>query len=140
MFVVIVIVSTASFTANSFDFYFIQLLGVVLFGFGIFLRYWSIKSLGNAFTRGIDAKQDMILSSKGPYQLLRHPLYVGLGLIVLGFALFMQSPVAMMLSVSLFPIALWARIRKEESALELTLKGRYDQWKKKRWVVIPWIY
>ncbi|MBM7632448.1 methyltransferase family protein [Geomicrobium sediminis] len=142
LFAVIVIVATASFTANSFgfDFYFIQLLGVVLFGFGIFLRYWSIKSLGNAFTRGIDAKQDMVLSSKGPYQLLRHPLYVGLALIVFGFALFMQSPIAMMMSVSLFPFALWVRIRKEESALQLTLKGRYDQWKKKRWVVIPWIY
>lgn len=96
-----------------------------------FLRYWSIKSLGNAFTRGIDAKQDMVLSSKGPYQLLRHPLYVGLALIVFGFALFMQSPIAMMMSVSLFPFALWVRIRKEESALHLTLKGRYDQWKKK---------
>ncbi|EZH64909.1 hypothetical protein DH09_20590 [Bacillaceae bacterium JMAK1] len=140
LFAVIAIIATASITANTIDVYFIQLLGVLLFGFGIFLRYWSIKSLGKAFTRGIDVKQDMVLSSKGPYKVLRHPLYVGLGLIALGFALFMQSPVAIIMSLTLFPIALWIRIRKEESALELILKDRYEQWKKSRWIVIPWIY
>src|SRR5207245_7158625 len=55
--------------------------GLVLFVAGLFLRWWSIITLGRFFT--VDEK-DHELVERGPFRMVRHPSYTGVLLAFVG--------------------------------------------------------
>ena len=59
-------------------------LGTTLYCTGVGLRYWAAYTLGEWFSRDVQATAQQPLVAHGPYRRWRHPLYVGLWLIVVG--------------------------------------------------------
>ena len=116
-----------------------QISGIIFYILGLYLRYHASMLLGGAFTRHVTVESTMNLVSKGPYTHLRHPLYLGLFLLVIAFPLYAGNWIAVIVFLPLNLLGLLIRIRIEENALEKILP-HYKAWKKARYRIIPFIY
>ncbi|MFP3488608.1 isoprenylcysteine carboxylmethyltransferase family protein, partial [Staphylococcus sp. SIMBA_130] len=111
-----------------------------LYGSGIGLRYWGIQELGRFFSRNVIVEQKVDLVSSGPYRLLRHPLYTGLLLTLVGLPIYIGTWGGGILSFLLLVPALLYRIRIEERMLFDSVGETYHEWGKERYRLIPFIY
>lgn len=115
-------------------------IGLIIYGLGIILRYWSSILLGKYFTRSVSVKSEQTLVSRGPYRWLRHPLYLGLLLLTTGVPIYLGNLPAILFSLVFMFFALNKRIKYEERLLEKTLGEKYRRWKKNRAKLIPFLY
>lgn len=106
---------------------------------GLVLRYISIIYLGTYFTRDVEVSKDQNLVSKGPYRILRHPLYLGLYLLTISVPLFFANWLMTIVSMVIMFMILNVRMQIEEKLMEETLRKAYTIWKKKRYRFIPFI-
>ena len=141
-----VIFSTIQLSANNLgkmnvsDIYpFFQILALGFYLIGLLLRYRGSKALGENFTRHVAVSTSMNLVSSGPYQYLRHPLYLGLFLITLAFPIFVGNWLALVMGLPLLLIGFSWRMKVEELALT-KINPQYAEWLKQRYRFIPFIY
>jgi protein-S-isoprenylcysteine O-methyltransferase Ste14 len=141
-----VIITTIQLSANdwgkivTYEIYpFFQMLALGLYVIGLLLRYRGSKALGENFTRHVAVSTSMNLVSTGPYQYLRHPLYLGLFLITLAFPLFVGNWFALVIGLPLLVIGFSWRMKVEELALT-KIHPQYADWLKQRYRFIPFIY
>lgn len=115
-------------------------VGLLIYIMGLIFRYWSIRELGDLFTRGTEAEESQALVSSGLYNYLRHPLYLGLFLLTTGIPVFLQNFPVSLLSIFLMFFSLNNRMREEEALMEKVIGVRYKEWKKRRYRFFPFIY
>lgn len=111
-----------------------------LYGAGIFLRYWSMLVLKQEFTRHVHVSSSKTLVGHGPYRFIRHPLYSGLILCMIGISFYLAIWIGLAATIILVLPSILYRIKLEEKMLENVLGSTYVQWKNKRWILLPWIY
>lgn len=116
-----------------------QSLALILYSVGLWLRYRGSQLLGKHFTRHVAVSASMELVSTGPYRYLRHPLYLGLFLIVIAFPIYVGNLYAFIFSIPLLLVLFSWRMKIEENALRL-IHPTYSSWAKKRYRFIPFIY
>jgi protein-S-isoprenylcysteine O-methyltransferase Ste14 len=114
-------------------------------GLGLFIAGWLIISLvfrENAFAAPVVKRQEErghSVVDTGVYGVVRHPMYVGVALLMIGMALWLESYAAALLS--LIPIGiLAARILVEENFLKRELKGYEAYMRKVRYRLIPYVW
>ncbi len=110
---------------------------LVLAGGGLF-GTWGILALGKnltAFPRPIEGGS---LVTSGPYAYVRHPIYTGLILGTLGWALFRANLLGVGLAVLLFAF-FDLKSRQEERWLCETYGG-YGAYQRQVRKLIPWVY
>jgi protein-S-isoprenylcysteine O-methyltransferase len=115
-------------------------VGLVLFGLGLALRWYSIVHLGRYFTVNIAIHSRHEVIDTGPYSHIRHPAYAGALLAFVGLGLTLGNWVSLV--VVIVPI-FWAfarRMRREELALSNALGMPYTRymWRTKR--LVPFVY
>ena len=86
---------------------------------GIALRYWSMAALGPRWNTRVFVLRDAPLVARGPYRFLRHPIYLGVTLEVLGLGILCSAWITLAAVVPLHTIVTLRRIRLEEGALGL---------------------
>jgi protein-S-isoprenylcysteine O-methyltransferase Ste14 len=71
------------------------LIGLLIYFPAGILRYWSIKTLGDQWAIHLVSKpglgRDMVLVRKGPYKRIRHPIYLGHFLELVGIAVIFNA-------------------------------------------------
>jgi len=97
--------------------------GYILLLCGLLLRLWSILYIGG--------RKGSELQTKGPYSLVRHPLYLGSLLLGVGFALITNNLVVLGLVVLFFILQYTFTIRNEEQELIAIFGDRYLEYKRK---------
>ena len=115
-------------------------LGIVLFVFGLALRWYSIVYLGRYFTVDVAIAADHHVVDSGPYRLIRHPSYTGALLSFLGLGICFRNWDA--LAWAFMPptlMFLW-RIRIEESALIRALGDAYVNYCARTRRLLPFVY
>lgn len=117
-----------------------RVAGAVACAAGAGLRYWSILSLGEYFTIGVRATPDQVLVSRGPYRVLRHPLYLGLLLLTSGVALFVANPAALGVTLLAVTVTLRARVLVEERLMTSVIGERYTTWRNARFLLVPRVF
>lgn len=115
-------------------------IGIILYIAGISLRFWGIIRLGKQFTRNVNVIEGDTIVSSGPFRLLRHPLYTGLFVILLGVSCYSGSLLGLTIILSFFLPVLLKRISLEESMLRKAFGQDYEDWCKRRYRLIPYIY
>lgn len=65
----------------------VQTLGLIIFFLGLILAIWARLNLGKNWGMPMTEKQDPELVTSGPYDYIRHPIYTGVLLAMLGSAL-----------------------------------------------------
>lgn len=92
-------------------------IGLLAFLAGELLRGWSMLALGPRWTTRVVVLPSAPLVTRGPYRFLRHPIYVGVSLLLVGFCVAFALWLSLAAVAALQAIALAIRIRREESAL-----------------------
>ena len=113
-------------------------LGVLLLGMAV--RVVAIVTLGKAFSTNVATRAGQRLQRSGLYALVRHPSYLGLELILLGFALHTRNWACF--AVVLIPptLALLYRIHVEEKALRLAFGAEYEDYSRSTKRLVPGLY
>lgn len=116
------------------------LAGLVVFAFGLALRWWSIWTLGRFFTVQVAIASDHRLIEQGPYRLLRHPSYTGSLMMFAGFALCIGNWAALIaMLVPVLAVFGW-RIHVEEAALSETFGDAWRDYVRRTWRLVPLVY
>jgi protein-S-isoprenylcysteine O-methyltransferase Ste14 len=112
-------------------------LALVLVGFAISI--WARQHLGEFWSARVTLKIDHQLIQSGPYARVRHPIYSGLFLAMLGTALFIGEWRAL-LGVALFFAAHWQKSRREEELLGREFGAAYEEYCNRTGALIPRLF
>jgi len=114
-------------------------VGLTLEGVGLAVRAWSMRTLGDAYSRTLRAADEQPVIDTGPYRLVRHPGYAGSLLTWTGFTLTSRSLPVFAVVSALLGQAYERRIAAEEQLLSRELPsyaGYSDRTKK----LIPFVW
>jgi protein-S-isoprenylcysteine O-methyltransferase Ste14 len=117
----------------------VRWLGVVLYVAGGALRIWPVFVLGRRFSGLVAIQPGRELVTDGPYRFIRHPSYLGMIILMLGWALAFRSGPGLIVAALILP-PLLARIRSEEALLQTQFGAQYDAYCKRTSRLIPGIY
>jgi protein-S-isoprenylcysteine O-methyltransferase Ste14 len=113
--------------------------GVLLYAAGGVLRLAPVFVLGRRFSGLVAIQPEHRLVSSGLYGVVRHPSYLGLFVLSLGWGLAFRSGVGVILAVLTLPVVL-ARIDAEERLLSETFGAEYDAYRARTWRLVPYVY
>ena len=117
----------------------VRWLGVLLYAAGGVLRLAPVFVLGRRFSGLVAIQPEHRLVSSGLYGVIRHPSYLGLFVLSLGWGLAFRSGVGVILAVLTLPVVL-ARVDAEERLLSETFGAEYDAYRARTWRLIPYVY
>jgi protein-S-isoprenylcysteine O-methyltransferase Ste14 len=115
-------------------------LGIVAASIGAIIRIVAQVNLGKNFSFEAKIKKDHALIKTGIHSVVRHPMYTGMFLMVLGLCIAMQSIIGIVMNaLILIPIGLY-RVNVEE---RLLLRRFGDEYKKYVFVTkkfVPYVW
>jgi protein-S-isoprenylcysteine O-methyltransferase Ste14 len=114
-------------------------VGVFVFAAGSALRILPVFILGDRFSGLVAIQPGHTLVTKGIYSVIRHPSYLGLFLVSLGWGLAFRSGVGLVLTACLIP-PLLGRIRAEEALLLDQFGDEYRAYRSRTSRLIPGVY
>ena len=116
----------------------IVLPGDLLVALGLYMVFLVFRE--NTFTSAtIEVKEQQKVISTGPYALIRHPMYSGAFIMLLGVPLALGSWWAFIFVLLLFAAIVW-RLLEEEKFLSNNLSGYIGYRQKVRYRLIPYIW
>lgn len=114
-------------------------IGVVLVTLGCALRLWPVYVLGDRFSGLVAIQPDHTLETGGVYRYVRNPSYLGMLVMVVGWALTFRSVVGLLIAALMLP-PLVARMHAEEALLRARFGAEYDAYLARTWRLIPGVY
>lgn len=113
--------------------------GLALAWAGIALNRWGRGALAGAYRPVVTVVADHEVVERGPYRLVRHPMYAGSTLVCLGIGVALgTAPVVA--AWALPPLALLRRIVVEEAVLAEALGERWDAFAAPRARLVPGVW
>jgi protein-S-isoprenylcysteine O-methyltransferase Ste14 len=103
--------------------------GLIATVIGLAIACWARIYLGRNWSGLVAIKEDHELVARGPYRYVRHPIYTGIILSMLGSALTAGTAVAVA-GACLIVVAFVIKLRHEEEMLEGVFGWRYTAFKK----------
>jgi methyltransferase len=91
--------------------------GVLLFAASKGLKYWAIGTLGERWSFRVLILPGVPLVTTGPYRYVEHPNYIAVVGELVGAAMMFGAAFTGPVTIGLFGIALWARVRFETTVL-----------------------
>jgi protein-S-isoprenylcysteine O-methyltransferase Ste14 len=113
--------------------------GFVLCATGFALVFWSGLTLGRMYSKDVTIQKDHKLVTTGIYQYIRHPRYLGVILISLGLGLVHHSWIGIAAIVLVF-VLFYIRIKDEEAVMSQQFGEAWDNYCKRSWRLIPYVY
>jgi protein-S-isoprenylcysteine O-methyltransferase Ste14 len=114
------------------------LLGNILVALGLYIVFLVFRE--NTFTSAtIEVKDEQKVISTGPYAVIRHPMYSGAFIMLLGIPLALGSWWALIFVFLLLAAIVW-RLLEEEKFLSKNLPGYTSYRQKVRYRLIPFIW
>ncbi|MDS0527054.1 isoprenylcysteine carboxylmethyltransferase family protein [Clostridium sp. SHJSY1] len=115
-------------------------IGTIFIVAGVFLRIYSVWTLGKFFTLSVQVTSEQKIIQTGPYKYLRHPSYSGSILSLIGISFCFRNIIGIILTIAIIAIIYKYRIRVEEKMLEKTFSDSYKEYKKRTKKIIPFIW
>ncbi len=105
------------------------LAGAVITTAGLAFAVWARVHLGENWSANITLKEGHRLIRSGPYALVRHPIYTGLLLGMLGTAIALDQ-VRGLLALAILSASLWRKLRMEEKWMREEFGEEYRQYQR----------
>lgn len=112
-------------------------LGLVLVILGLAFAVWARRHLGRNWGTPMTQKREPELITTGPYRLVRHPIYSGLLLAVLGTAIAFN--LLWLIGVLLAALYFIYSAGVEEHYLSQRFPGAYDAYKRSTKMLVPFV-
>ena|SRR6202035_3376851 len=113
--------------------------GTLVCAAGLLLALWARRVLGANWSGVVALKENHELILRGPYRLVRHPIYSGVLLMVLGTAIVigeLRGVVALVVFLGCFAL----RIHDEEAILTRQFPQEYPRYQQRTRRLIPWLF
>jgi protein-S-isoprenylcysteine O-methyltransferase Ste14 len=110
--------------------------GVLITWTGVAIAIWARRHIGKNWSGLVTLKQDHQLVCTGPYRWVRHPIYMGMLVAVLGTALVLgewRGIVALVLLI----VAHTLKARREEALMIRHFGSVYEDYRKKTGFLVP---
>jgi protein-S-isoprenylcysteine O-methyltransferase Ste14 len=117
----------------------IDVTGTVFAIIGVAFAIWSRQSLSNNWSGEVAITEGQQFMHSGPYAVVRHPIYAGMLLALLGTTL-VSSTVGSLLGLVLAIISLWQKANIEEQFLIVEFGEQYANYRHEVKFLIPFIY
>ncbi len=113
-----------------------EVTAVSLTAAGIAFAIWARFYLGQNWSSAVSIKVGHQLIRTGPYCWVRHPIYSGILLALVGTALARVKPVGV-LAIALFWLGFWIKSRMEERFRCKTFGQEYEEYSRTTGVLPP---
>jgi protein-S-isoprenylcysteine O-methyltransferase Ste14 len=117
----------------------VRWFGVVLLAVGTTLRIWPVFVLGRRFSGLVAIQPGHELVTTGVYRVIRHPSYLGLLILMVGWALAFRSIIGVFLTI-LMLVPIVGRIHAEEAFLRAHFGEQYGSYCRRTSRLIPGLY
>jgi len=114
----------------------VHLVAVTMVITGLAFSVWARVHLGKFWSARVTLKEGHELIQSGPYASVRHPIYSGIGLAILGTALFSGQWRAL-LGALIFIVGHWLKSRREEALLTSQFGPAYEQYCQRTGWLLP---
>jgi protein-S-isoprenylcysteine O-methyltransferase Ste14 len=111
--------------------------GVVLAG--LIVALWARATLGGNWSATVTFKENHELIQRGPYRYVRHPIYSGALLMLLGTAIF-YGRVFGFLALAIVFVGFWFKSRQEERLMTRHFPEAYPSYKARVRALIPFVF
>ncbi|MES1189650.1 MAG: isoprenylcysteine carboxylmethyltransferase family protein [Steroidobacter sp.] len=111
-------------------------IGAVLAFTGMLLALWARHSLGGNWSGTVTIKAEHELIVKGPYAIVRHPIYTGILLAFIGFAI-AEGEWRSVLGVAIITTGLWYKLSLEERWMHKQFGNAYQDYCRRVPSLIP---
>ena len=111
-------------------------LGVLLTAVGIGVAFWARWHLGSKWSGTVTLKEGHELIRTGPYRSIRHPIYTGILLGILGTAITFGE-IRALLMVAIVWLSFYIKARREESFLSQEFGPRFTEHKQHTGMFLP---
>jgi protein-S-isoprenylcysteine O-methyltransferase Ste14 len=115
-----------------------DMLGIIMVAFGLGFAVWARWHLGSNWSGAVTLKQDHSLIRTGPYRYVRHPIYSGLLLALLGTAVTLGEWRGLVAFVLAF-LAFAYKSRVEEARMRETFPD-YASYSRETAALIPLVF
>ncbi|HYW26452.1 MAG TPA: isoprenylcysteine carboxylmethyltransferase family protein [Terriglobales bacterium] len=115
-------------------------IGVLLAAAGLVVRAWSMRTLGQAYSRTLRTATGQRLVATGPYRWVRHPGYLGSIAVWVGASLAFHSWLSALIVAVIMLLAYGWRIQAEERMLMDHFGDDYRSYAARTARLIPGIY
>ena len=105
---------------------------------GVSFCVWARLVLGRNWSGTVTLKEDHELIVRGPYRLVRHPIYTGLLTLILGTAI-LTGHVAGLIGVVVVAASFWIKLRDEEEVMRKQFPGQYSTYEQRVKRIIPFV-
>lgn len=116
-----------------------RIIGLILTFIGFIFMNWSTIVLGKQFSVDITIQENHKLITIGPYKYIRHPRYLGTIVFFFGISMIFLSWISLIIVFLLILVLLW-RIGDEEKLMHQEFKTEWENYKKRTFSLLPYIY
>lgn len=113
-------------------------MGLALVVAGIGFSIWARLFLGRNWSGRVTIKEQHELIQNGPYSIVRHPIYSGFLLAILGTAL-VQGQLRSLLALPLAALGWTLKLRLEESFMSQQFGNAYLDYKRRVKALVPFV-
>src|SRR5437879_2681389 len=114
----------------------IGLIADVITSLGLVIALWARVVLGGNWSSNVAFKEQHELIERGPYAYVRHPIYSGTLLMLLGFVIFRGTVTGFVL-FALVVVVVSLKAKKEEELLTKHFEKSYPEYKARVKALIP---
>lgn len=114
----------------------IQAVAIVMIALGVAIAIWARRHIGQYWSARVTLKEDHQLIRSGPYARVRHPIYSGLLLAMIGTAVSVGEWRAVV-GVLLVFLAHWQKALREEKLLAGQFGSTYQEYCSRTGSLIP---
>ena len=113
--------------------------GLAIMAAATLLHVWARVHLGRNWSSEVMIKTDHKLVRTGPYRFVRHPIYTAILGLAFGTA-FVAGRIVSLLGAAVFTYAYIRKLRIEERALGATFGSAWEDYRRRSWALVPWLY
>lgn len=106
---------------------------------GMLVAYWARVHLGRNWSGEVMVKEDHSLITSGPYRWVRHPIYAGMTLALVGTAV-ATGALYGFIGAALIVFGFLVRVRLEEALMRETFPAEYDAYRRHTARLIPGVF
>jgi protein-S-isoprenylcysteine O-methyltransferase Ste14 len=117
----------------------IALAGLLAVLLGVAFSVWARFMLGGNWSNRVTVKENHTLVRRGPYRIVRHPIYSGILLGMLGSA-FQRGAIRCFAGVLICGFSFWLKTRAEERFMVQSFGEQYLQYRHKVKALAPFLF
>ena len=112
---------------------------VILMITGLMIAIIARRTLAENWSAAVAVKKDHELITTGPYHYVRHPIYTGTLLMVLGTTLWLGT-LSACIGFLIIVLTTWLKLKQEEALLAEHFPDEYSSYKNRTKILIPFLW